>query len=714
MNFSFLKSKLLWVVLVLSLPTTLLFTSCKRRGSEVGKTGLNSQAFYKRYNKYVSEWLAKEKGAINKQLSEARARLAEAEPEQQETLSNEIKGLERELEKFIFRQSLEGFFVEGEESEIPTDLVWQNGMEQPDIGDSRAKKGGKMRYFWLAFPPTIRQIGSNSNNGSRGDLYDNVEMYLVFLHPETNAIIPGVAKEWAESSDGRTVYFRIDPEARFNDGHPVDSEDVLTWARLRLDDAVNSIFYKQYIREQFAQFKSFGPNVVAVTLPEPKPLLPYYCGAFAPAATHFYSDFSADFEERQQWVMAPTAGPYHVGEKDIVKGSLISQHRVQDWWAKDLKFYRYRFNADVIEWHVILELNKAWELFRAGELDYFPITGPSYYYDKSEMPAVYDGYVERRTWYNQYPRIPWGLYLNTAEAPLDNADIRRGIAYAANFEAVCKTKFRGDAQRLQGFTQGYGEITNPEVSARPYSVRQAKEAFARAGYTKLNSDGFLENAQGKQLQVTIISRDGSDYRDILGIIKEEGKRAGIDFILDFMPGSGSYLKACKKEHQAYFSAWTFTPPTPAYYEYFHSRNAYDDKGTLKEQTNNVFSYAEPEMDRLTENYRNARNYGELVENGHRIQEIVAEKDLFIPGYTIPFTRFASWRWVQWADSETTQVAPPQSYRAIEGYCYWIDDEIKKETLEAKASGKTFDEYEREYFDKWWEKLAKARAQKGQL
>ena len=45
------------------------------------------------------------------------------------------------------------------------------------------------------------------------------------------------------------------------------------------------------------------------------------------------------------------------------------------------------------------------------------MTLPDYYYERSEMPAVFDGYVERTTWYNQFPRIPWGLYVNTAEKP---------------------------------------------------------------------------------------------------------------------------------------------------------------------------------------------------------------------------------------------------------------------------------------------------------
>jgi microcin C transport system substrate-binding protein len=40
-------------------------------------------------------------------------------------------------------------------------------------------------------------------------------------------MIPGLANEWAVSEDGRTIYFRIDPEARYSDGVPVRARDFL-------------------------------------------------------------------------------------------------------------------------------------------------------------------------------------------------------------------------------------------------------------------------------------------------------------------------------------------------------------------------------------------------------------------------------------------------------------------------------------------------------
>ncbi|MGJ8724376.1 MAG: ABC transporter substrate-binding protein [Roseibacillus sp.] len=670
--------------------------ACQKK-QEKAQLGLNSEAFYQQYNAYIVTWLSDEKRETAKQIAEKEKAFAESKDEEEKKrLKSGLVELERTQERLEFRQGLGDFFAFKDESEIPTDLTWEDGMEAPDIGDPAAKKGGLFRYYWPGFPPTVRQIGSNSNNGARGDMYDLLDVYLVHLHPVTQEIIPGVAQEWAVSEDGRTVYFRLHPEAKFNDGHPIEAEDVLSWARLRLADQVDSIFFKQVIREQFAQFSVFGPRLLSITLPEAKPeaWMPYECGGIPPAATHFYTDFGPDFEERYQWIVPPTTGAYRLLPGDLVKGQSLTLTRVDDWWLKERKFYRNRYNADKLNYRVVRTPTKAWELFRAGELDYFPVTLPDYYYERSEMPAVFDGYVERTTWYNQYPRLPWGLFLNTAEKPLDQKSIRRGLAYATNWQRVIDDVFRGDFSRLQGFTQGYGAITNPEIQARPFSIRKAREAFAKAGYTQEDKDGILMTEEGERLEISLTFTSIPERTRMMVILKEEAKKAGLNLILDGREATASYKKVVSKQHQTYFSAWQFQPPAPAYYEYFHSRNAFDEKGNRKAQTNNVFSFADDRMDQLVENYSNARTMEEVISNAHEIQEIVAEEDLFIPGYTNEFSRVATWRWVRWPDVPETRFAPPLAYIPMESYCYWIDEEMKKETLAAKRKGEVFEEVER--------------------
>ena len=668
-------------------------TSCQKE-LEQGERGLKSEAFYERYNKFIVKWLSDEKFATQEAIDAKKTELtASTDSEEQERIQGSIDDLQRKIDSYTYRESLGDYFAFGDESEIPEGLVWEDGMEQPEIGDPAAVKGGSFRYFFPSFPPTLRKIGSDSNNFTRGDLNDNIDVYLVHLHPVTQELIPGIAKEWAVGPDKKTVYFRIHPDAKFNDGSPIVAEDFMTWARLRLDDNVNSIWFKQTLRESFAQFKVYTPHLISISLPEEKPLLAFECGSFAPEPTGFYKDFGADFEERYQWVRPPSTSAYRLDPGDLVKGESITLTRVDDWWLKDSKFYRYRYNADKLSYRIVRDLSKAWELFRVGELDYFPITLPEFYYEKSEIPAVFNGYIERTTWYNQYPRIPWGFYLNTAEPPLDNKMVRRGIAYASNWDKVIDVVFRGDYSRLQGFTSGYS-VTNPDVKALPFSVKKAREAFAEAGYDREDKDGILMNAQGQRLDLEITySTDSVKTRQMI-IIKEEARRAGVNFILDDREATASFAKATSKEHQLYYSAWGFMPPYPRYYEYFHSRNAYDEKGNRKAQTNNVFSYADPEMDVLVEAYRNARTVEELKEYALKIQTIIADENLFIPGFTNEFARVANWRWVRWPDTPETRFSPPLAYIPLEGYCYWIDPEMKKETLAARKSGKEFPEVER--------------------
>ena len=462
------------------------------------------------------------------------------------------------------------------------------------------------------------------------------------------------------------------------------------WVYIRASDNVVTPWFKQYLREQLAQFTLYGEDLIAISLPEPRPKLPYFASV-PPSPPHFYKEYGPDYKERYQGRVPPTTAAYTVKPEDLVKGVPITLSRVDNWWAEDKKFFKYRFNAGRIRYSVVRDRSKAWELFRAGEIDYFPITLPEYWYQKSEMPPVFDGYVERYTWYNQFPRIPWSLYLNSAKPPLDNHDVRLGISHATNWQKVIDVVFRGDASRLPGWTKGYGRFDNPMISARPFSISKAREHFAKAGYVKEDGNGILMKENGEKLEVALSFSRIPVRVKMMGILKEEALKAGLKFIMDGLDLTVVYKKEMQKNHQVVFSAWGFQPPYPRYYEYFHSSNAYDDKGNLKHNTNNVFSFSDERMDQLAVAFRNARTEDELEEYAHEMQEIIHDSGVYVPGYMTEFVRVGCWRWVRWPDSKFTEFCPPRTYVPFESYVYWIDEEIKSETQSAKRSGTKFPE-----------------------
>jgi microcin C transport system substrate-binding protein len=523
-------------------------------------------------------------------------------------------------------------------------------------------------------------------------------MPLVGFHPKSMAMIPGLAKQWAVSEDGRTVYFKINQRATYSDGVPVKAGDFLFGSYVRISDDIVNPFAKQFYRENIAGITVYDDLTLSVSLPEARVYAPATAGLMPLSPPHFYADYGPDFAERHQWKFPPTTGAYEVLEKDIVKGVSVTQTRVKNWWAKDNKYYKYRFNVDRIRHVVVRDEAKAFELFRAGELDSCYITRPEYWYEKSEMDAVFNGYIERYTFYNQYPAIPRGMYLNVSKPLLDQKDVRIGIQHAMNWRKVIDVIFRGDYRRLDSFNQGYLLFSDPTIKARSFSIKAAREAFARAGFTQTDRNGILQREDGTKLSISVSYPANPMLERMLTILREEAKACGFDLRLDSNEMTVDYIKVMQKQHEMAFTAWVITPPTPDYYQYLHSSNARDERGNLKTQTNNVFAWAREDTDLLCEKARNARTAEELGDATYKLQRIVHDEAIFVPGYTVDFVRMGSWRWLRWPDSEQTRFCTPVVYEPLEAHVHWIDEDMKKETIEAKRNGRKFPEVNRIFDD----------------
>jgi microcin C transport system substrate-binding protein len=676
---------LIWPVIL-----PLLMSGCHQKEKYAGG-GFDFDGFVPKYNQYISNWLNEQETRIAKEQSELEEKLGAATDDAtKERLRGDVAEMQREMDRIKFRQSVGDYFSFKTPADVPADLEWKNGLEQPEIGDPAAKKGGTFNYYIPNFPAALRQFGPDANNSFRSEIYEKVMLGIVDLHPTTKEIMPGIAKEWAVTPDNKTVYFKLYPEAEYNDGTPISAKDFMVAVYVRVSDNVVAAYQKQYFREQFAQWTVFDDHTLAVTLADAKPLAPYFA-AMTPASPKYFADYGPDFKDRYRWKVEPHAGPYFVKDEDIKKGASITLTRKQDWWAKDHKFYRYRFNADKVHFRVVRDDAKAFELFRVGELDYFRLLNqPQYWYEKSEVREFFNGYIEKHTFFHQAPLTPWGLYPNVSKGVVQNRDVREGLAYATNMKKVIDVIFRGDYERLDNITGGYGQFTNPEVKARPFKVEKAREFFAKAGFTEEGEDGILKKPGGTRLAVSLSYANVAHYPRMMPILKEEAAKAGMEIRLDGLEPTVFYQKTMKKEHEIVFWGWSATPPFPRMYQLFHSKNARDDKGSPKQQTNNLNIYSSPEMDKYVLGIRHATTVEELRDNAWKAQQLCHDEVLFIPAYS-PVGRIGCWRWVKWPETSDIQFAPPLFDRPRESYSWWIDEDIRRETLEAKRTDRKFPE-----------------------
>ncbi|MDO9318658.1 MAG: ABC transporter substrate-binding protein [Gammaproteobacteria bacterium] len=583
-------------------------------------------------------------------------------------------------------------------ADIPTDLVWEDGMDLPDIGSPDARKGGTYNEYLEDFPPTLRFVGPDSNSSARSWISGFYRLTYAVPHANEGGYIPGIAESWAIDQENKTVYVKINPNARWSDDEPITADDQMFAMFFNLSEYIQAPFSNNHYANEYTNITKYDDYTFSMTVTTAKPDMAEYVLYLSPVPEHFYKELGPDFPERYQWRYEPHAGPYHLAEADIDMGVRMVLRRKENWWAKDNKYWRNLFNPDAINLTVIRDTAKRYEAFRSGDLDMFRIATADMWYDSlpDTDPDVASGYIHKSTFYNGGVRGNWGLWINSSRPLLDNLDIRLGIQYASNWELVISNYFRGDVERLNTQNDGYPDFSNTDIAARPFDIDKALEHFANAGFVNRGPDGILVNDQGERLAFTL-STNYDRYADVFTILKEEAIKAGLELRIEILDGAAGFRKNREKQHDIYFMS--FAPSQSMYPDYWqsnHSDNAYDDSfledGTvnpdrkIKTQTNNLESIADFELDQWIEEYDDSSDKARMIELSHMIQQRHFEYASFSPGFAEPFYRTAYWRWVRWPEGFNFRFT---TY-PYEMFAHWIDTDMKQETLDARSDGRAFE------------------------
>ncbi|MCC6415715.1 MAG: ABC transporter substrate-binding protein [Opitutaceae bacterium] len=589
-------------------------------------------------------------------------------------------------------------------ADLPAHLAWDDGMDQPEFSSPDAKRGGTLNFWVQDFPRTMRTVGPDSNGSFRPWILDDIAMLYARRHPNVTSLTtngfhyyPGIADRWAVDQEAKTVYVHINPKARWSDGKPITTEDVLFSHWFYRTSYIKAPWYNNYYTTKFSGLTIYDAHTFALTFPERRPDMLSQTLENEPSPAHFYAEVGEDYPERYQWRVVPTSGAYTVLPSGIDKGRSVTLTHVKDWWAENLPFWRHRFNPDRIRLNVIRDTAKAFESFRKGDLDFFNLALAEYWYDKlpDSAPEVANGYIHKLKFFNDIPRPTYGLWMNETKPLLDNRDIRVGIQYAMNWALVISKFARGDWDRMQTASDGFGEFTNPNIHSRPFDIDQALASFAKAGFTQRGPDGILVNAAGTRLSLQVTT-GYENLKDVLTILQEQALKAGLELRVDVLDSTAAWKKVQEKKHDIQFSAFNVGAEMfPRYWETLHSANAYDkpflDDGSInparqiKTQTNNLQEIAIPELDRLIETYDKSDDLGEMKRIAYRIEEMIYEDASFCPGFIIPFIRTATWRWLDVPKEGNVKIATSFN----EFFLFWLDDAKRQETEAARKAGQTF-------------------------
>ena len=141
---------------------------------------------------------------------------------------------------------------------------------------------------------------------------------LLSQHPITLDFIPSLASHWFISEDKMQFKFRINPDARWWDGMPVTSDDVIATWDLMMDETILEPS-SQLVYEKYERPVAESKYIVSVTS---KSLnwrnLLYFSASMSLHPHHILKDLDGtDYLEKYAFSLIPGTGPYKIEDKNI-------------------------------------------------------------------------------------------------------------------------------------------------------------------------------------------------------------------------------------------------------------------------------------------------------------------------------------------------------------------------------------------------------------
>ena len=377
---------------------------------------------------------------------------------------------------------------------------------------------------------------------------------------QTTELVPGLAKEYSVSGDGRVYTFTLRDDAFFSDGTPVRASDVaFTFSRmLSLPDSMQTDFADMILgadavmaheKDTPEGIRVLDDTHIEITLSEP------FAGYIYQVATPSCSILSEKCVRKSgdKYGTSPEttvgSGPYMVTEYDSKKGLTLE---LNPYWKKDQpSVKKARF--------LVLDPALMDAGFQKGELDLLDLEE----IHTDTIKSVYktgkwkDRLISKGCVETNY------LMMNLEARPLDNAWIRKAVQLAIDRQKIIDELYDGEGTLVDGiYPRGLHGFSEENQGWLKYDPETAKRYLKRAG-----KDVRI------RIELAADSTSGMRELNLLNMIRQDLQAVGLEVsIVSYDPESWMYLRTHGKL-MAFCSVWSadYNDPDNFIYTFFGSR-----------------------------------------------------------------------------------------------------------------------------------------------
>ncbi|HJO96025.1 MAG TPA: peptide ABC transporter substrate-binding protein [Victivallales bacterium] len=424
-------------------------------------------------------------------------------------------------------------------------------------------------------------------------------------------VVPGIAKKWDISKDGKIYTFYLRKDAKWSNGEPVTAQDFVFGIKRALMPSTASVYAyflyniknaEAYNTGKIKDFSNVGvkalnDHTVQYTLNGPCTYFLQVVGASTsfPCNEKFYN------KVKKNYALTPKDMIYD-GPWKLTKwitgagGKFVFKKNPYYWNKKNIKI-------DELQYDLIVNKNTAANMFRTNQLDFTSISGNQLiqFKDSKDLIQKMDGGAKY-------------LQFNLLNKYLKNQKIREAITLAINRQELTKFILKDGSVPAYAWVPPGIKGPDGKTFREAYGNYNIKENVVKA--KKLLAEGIKELGVKAPIKLKILTANDNASQKVCVFIQQQlRKNLGIDVSLDVETYQGRLQKMTDHSYQISYCGWG-----PDYNDPMTFLNLWITNGT-----NNSSHFSNRSYDKLINETMKSSSDSKRMVYMHQAEEILMKE-----------------------------------------------------------------------------------------
>ncbi len=537
------------------------------------------------------------------------------------------------------------------------DLKYPLGFTHFDYVNPDAPKGGKLVQatqlnFNTLAPHQENAVQPPSQIGMIG------ETLLVRAGDEVSAFYGRLADGIGITEDKMAIVFRIHKDAKWNDGVPITSEDVV-YTFNALKELIQGSLYLEFIDS----IEVLDNRHLVIRLSSP---LTIYNIIMIRYTTILPAHYWRERDTTASTMEIPvTSGPYRM--TNVKSGRYVEYKRDPDYWGRDIPVNRGRYNFETMRYEVYRDATVIREAFRKGLVDIWTEEDVRYWHSSYNTPALEKGWIKKiRRQFGVEVGVRRGIALNNRMEKFADRRVRQALTLAMDFEWQNRILHHGYHKRAHSLwpdtplaatglpSEDELKLLAPfrdqlpaELYNRPFrfpeltteeelrtSMETARLLLEQAGWKV--TDGVLTNAEGEIFELRFLTDNAEDSRILLPYFKHL-EQLGISSSLRLAESSQYGNRLRNFDFDAVMRNQDILMPP------IHELKAtYHSEAAMVPLSRNVAGVSHPVVDFLVTKASEATTIEQMIASCRALDRVLLWQYYLIPLYAVDLRRTVHW------------------------------------------------------------------------